>query len=321
VVGETGGVVGGGRPGQQRRQGAPVQVRPPAGRQRLLDRQPGQLVPERHPAGQLLEHPRLHALVEVAGRGTGRLGQQPGRHRRGDDRGGIQHLPCWRGQPGRPRQHRVEDGDRDLLAAGGQDLGDEERVPAGRLVQPIVVDPAGADQGGHRLAGQRLQPEAAHEPGAGEIAEGDAQGMGRADLVVAERGHDQDRTRPIRRARNRSRSKVAWAASKALQQGGEQQLPRRLLAQQLLEPAADGGRDVGQRPQRPGGAQRVAGAPQDPGGVALAGAELPGQARLADPGLTTEEDQAPRCLPAPPRASRRGRRGRTPARGAPCRRS
>jgi hypothetical protein len=46
-----------------------------------------------------------------------------------------------------------------------------------------------------------------------------------------------------------------------------------------------------------GRTQRVAVAPQDPGGVALAVAELPGQARLADPGLTADEGHAPAAGP------------------------
>jgi hypothetical protein len=87
------------------------------------------------------------------------------------------------------------------------------------------------------------------------------------------------------------------AVPQPLQQGTEQRLPGCLVAKQLVE-AAERGSDIGQRAQRPRGGQRVTGAPQDPGGLLLLGGELGDQRRLADAGLTPDQDHSPATGPS-----------------------
>jgi hypothetical protein len=82
------------------------------------------------------------------------------------------------------------------------------------------------------------------------------------------------------------------------EQGTEQHLPRRLVAEQLVEPAAERGGDVGQRAQRPRGGQRVTGAPQDPSGLPVLEGELLDQRCLADTCLTPDQDQSPATGPS-----------------------
>jgi hypothetical protein len=82
------------------------------------------------------------------------------------------------------------------------------------------------------------------------------------------------------------------------EQGGEQRLPRRLVAEQLVEPAAERGGAVGQRAQRPRGGQRVTGTPQDPGSLPMPEGELLDQRRLADACLTAHQDQSPATGPS-----------------------
>jgi hypothetical protein len=82
------------------------------------------------------------------------------------------------------------------------------------------------------------------------------------------------------------------------EQGGKQHLPRRLVAEQLVQPAAERGGDIGQRAQRPRGGQRVTGTPQEPGCRPLPEGELVDQRRLADAGLTTDQDQSPATVPS-----------------------
>jgi hypothetical protein len=190
MVSQPGRVGGGSWLGQQRGQGPAVQVGPAAGPKRPLDGQAGQLVPEADAAGLILEHPGGHALVQMGGCGTGRLDQQPGLDRRGHHRGGVQDLPGRWGQPGRPGQHGVGHGGRDRLVAGGEDLGDEEGVPPGRLVQCARVHPVRAGQHRHCLAGQGRQPQPADQGRGGEVAGEQLHRVQGADLVVPI-GHDQ----------------------------------------------------------------------------------------------------------------------------------
>ena len=170
MVGQPRRVRGSSTAGQQRGQGTAVQVGPATGRKRPLHGQAGQLVAEADAAGLPLEHPGGHALVEMGGRGSGGLDQQPGLDRRGHHRGGVQDLPGRRRQPGRPGQHGVHHGGRDRRIAGGEHLGDEEGVPPGRLVQRARVYPVRAGQHRHRLAGQGRQPQPADQGRGGEVA-------------------------------------------------------------------------------------------------------------------------------------------------------
>jgi hypothetical protein len=177
MVGQPRRVWGGPWPGQEGGQGAAVQLGPAAGRQRLLHGQAGQLVPEADAAGLPLEHPGGHALVHLDRCSIGRLGQQPGLDRRGHHRGGVQDLPGLWGQPGRPGQHCVHHGGRDRRIAGCEDLGDEEGIPPGPLVQRDWVHPVRAGQHGHRLAGQGRQPQPADQGRAGKVAGEQPHGM------------------------------------------------------------------------------------------------------------------------------------------------
>jgi hypothetical protein len=88
------------------------------------------------------------------------------------------------------------------------------------------------------------------------------------------------------------------AVPQPVEQGGEQHLPRRLLAKQLIQPAAERGGDVGQWAQRPRGGQRVTGAPQDPGSLPVPEGELVDQRGLADACLTAHQDQSPATGPS-----------------------
>jgi hypothetical protein len=82
------------------------------------------------------------------------------------------------------------------------------------------------------------------------------------------------------------------------EQGGKQHLSRCLLPEQLVEPTAEGGGDVGQRTQRPRGGQRVTGAPQDSGGLPMPEGELVDQRGLADACLAADQDQSPATGPS-----------------------
>jgi hypothetical protein len=170
-----------------------------------------------------------------------------------------------------------------------------------------------AGEHGHRPAGQGRQPQSAHRGRAGEVAGEQLHRVQGADLIVAV-GDDQqggsDPDPPGQEAEQVQGGLVGpvdvldhqhghhRGIVQPFEQGGKQHLPRRLVAKQLLEPTAERGGDVGQRPQRPRGGQRVTGAPQDLGGLPLLDGELLDQRRLADACLTTDQDQSPATGPS-----------------------
>jgi hypothetical protein len=88
------------------------------------------------------------------------------------------------------------------------------------------------------------------------------------------------------------------AIAQPFQQDTEQHLRGCLVAEELVEPAAERGGDVGQRAQRPRGGQRVTGAPQDPGSLPMPDRELVDQRGLADARLATDQDQSPATGPS-----------------------
>jgi hypothetical protein len=64
----------------------------------------------------------------------------------GNDRHGVEQPARRFRQPSGPRQHRVAGGLRDLLAAGREHLGDEERIATRATVQLLGVDSVRAGQ-------------------------------------------------------------------------------------------------------------------------------------------------------------------------------
>ena len=113
---------------------------PPEHRHLLGDGDPGQLVPERQLATGQQQDPALDRLVDgvqaVAEDGAeqGDLGPGPGQ------RHDVQGVPGGLRQPGRTGEDGVAHRRRDRRRAGGEHLGDEERVAPGPAVQVVRVD-------------------------------------------------------------------------------------------------------------------------------------------------------------------------------------
>jgi hypothetical protein len=170
-----------------------------------------------------------------------------------------------------------------------------------------------AGQHRHRLARQRRQPQPANQGRGREVAGEQLHGVLGADLVVSV-GDDQQGGRGTEAAGQEPEQVQGGLVGpvdvldhqhgrhpgvpQPFEQGAKQHLPRRLVPEQLVEPTANCGGDVGQRPQRPWGGQRVTGAPQDPGSLPVPEGELVDQRRLADAGLTPDQDQSPASGPS-----------------------
>jgi hypothetical protein len=185
---------GGERPAMQRQ--------PVSGRDRLLDREARQLMPEVDVRMAGDEHARGQALVNTLDEIAGKRLQQPQRHVPGDDRDSLEQSARRRGQAGGARENRVAHRLGDTLAAGREDLGDEERVAGRRPVQLFRVDSVRLCQFCDRRRRERLdlQPTGpAHE-----LAQHEPQLLGTIELVIAITGQDQgrDRADPSRQHRD-----------------------------------------------------------------------------------------------------------------------
>ena len=85
----------------------------PVRRERFLDRQSRQLVPERDPVGLAAQDPRLKALVQTIQRPLYQRLEQPHLRALRDDRDRLEHVARRAAQRRRPREHRVSDRRRD----------------------------------------------------------------------------------------------------------------------------------------------------------------------------------------------------------------
>ena len=115
------------------------------------------------------------------------------------DRDELDQAPRVVVEPRRAPQHRVRDRGRQLGGGpGGQQLGDVERVAAGRGVHLVRVV---AGERGDRALRQRRELEE-HRVVGPDRAEGGVQRMARRRLAAAEREHEQ------RRAASRSAARA-----------------------------------------------------------------------------------------------------------------
>ena len=91
----------------ERRQRPTMQDDGPVRRERFLDRQPRQLMPERDTVGLAAQHPRLKAFVQTIQRPLHQLLKQPHLRPLRDDRDGLEHVARRAAQPRSASQHRV----------------------------------------------------------------------------------------------------------------------------------------------------------------------------------------------------------------------
>ena len=139
---------------------------------------------------------------------------------------------CRAAEPRDPGHHRIAHRRRDLLTAGGEHLGDEERIAAGH---PVQLAPRPALTGGqrrHRIPRERREANPLDSPLRRQITQHDPQRVRRLELIVAVRRDDQrgDRLetageqsaqrptsprRPSARPRGREPSASAFAAHRA----------------------------------------------------------------------------------------------------------
>ncbi len=282
-----------------------VELDPPARSERVLDREPGQLVAERRGSVRHRDHSRGRAVVEAFEGVAGERFEQPqlgvGRH----DREGLEQLPRTRVEHGSAREHGVADGGRDASGACGEHLDDEERIAAGRAIQRLRVDAVRLRQGGYRVLRKRSDREAAREPAGRQLAQDDPERMLRVDLAVAvaddhERGNRLDTAseqpedverRLVRPVRVLEDEDGARLRRELVRQRRRQLVRHRARLDGRPKLAADVVGDRQHRTERARREQRVAASPEHAhlGFVALP--EPPHDRRLPDARLAAEQDE------------------------------
>jgi hypothetical protein len=283
----------------QRLQRRPVQREPAVRRDRLVDRQSRQLVPEldvRRPGDQ---HPR--GFVDAIGELAGERFEQPQLDGPGDDCHRVEQPARRLGQPRRPADHGVAHRVGDPLATGRQRLDDEERVAAGAAVELCGVGAVRRGELGHGVRRERRElepPRPAHE-----LAEQDAQLLGAVEFVVAvggerERGDGGDpRDEQADDVERRLVSPVQVledehgrrAAAQLVEQRGGDVVRARRPGHELGERPTGGLGDVEERAEWRRRAQRLARAPQDAGVGGFA--EAAQECGLADARFAADEQQ------------------------------
>jgi len=228
-----------------------------------------------------------------------------------DQRRRIQYRTRGSAQPRRPGQHRIPGRGRHVARPRLHGLADVKRVAAGQPVQRGGVEAASAGQHRHRFRRQRREADAPDAPIGGQVAEGQAEQVRRAQTFVPVGGQQQDRHVPDPPAEETQQvdgglvgpvdvlhdQHVQLARLADLsQQRAEQLLARGLGAAQLQQLAAEPTGDVVERAERPRGEQAVAGSPV-PGGLGQVVFCPLDQCRLADARLAGDEHQP--AIPAP----------------------
>ncbi len=290
VMGDPGRIGG---PLQKRCQHTSMQRQSPMRGQRLLDGEPRQLVPERHPAGHALQHPGPQSLVQ-----TLHFEDQVHFGVRRNERDHVQHRRRGRAEPGHPGKHRVPHGQRNIPVVTRQHLGHEERVPAGRLVQRAPIPPVLLRQLTDRVRGERRHAQPPDRR-ALQLAEQPAQRMLAAHLVTAVRGDHQRRNRPDPPAEHAQHVHGRLVRPVQVLQHQHQPRPRPHVphdpGRQLVRLGAqlDQLVHLQERPERPRGPERITGPPEHRPGRPHLRPELPHQRGLPAAGLPAQQHQNP----------------------------
>ncbi len=275
-----------------------------AGEQRLLDGDAGDLVPEGpararrgqgHRAGRTRRPLRSVAATPPPGARHRPVGPGP----RPQPAPLARHPTAGRCAPP-PRRGLPPAG---AEPTGRQDLGDVERVAAGRAMQLDRVDPGARrlDQPAHRVDRQRLESHPLDAGRRGQLTQDDGHRLPATGLLRPVRRDDEHREPSIRRPSMRSVSRLAssaqWMSSRttSVGAGAERLSPAGV---DLLPGRRLGNADLGQlgdrfqpRTQRGRSREAVGRTSPHPDPAGARRQQLREQRALAHPGLAPDEDQ------------------------------
>ena len=306
MVSEPGEVESAARWVGERGQRSPVQVDLSVEHNRLLDGETGKLVSEHDTVRLGREHARCQALVQTADLVSDERLQQPEVGLRRDDRNRLEHRPRRGTEARGAREHGVPDRVGDLLASGGERLGDEKRVPGRLSVELFGIDTTRLGELRDRRGGERLDRKPADRFAGHELPENDPKRMVVLELVAPERGQDKRRNRvspateqpedveaglvrPVHVLEDEDRR---CSFELADERGSDLMRPGSTPRERLDLSSCDLG-DIEKRPQGTRREERVARSPEHARRVALVVDEPPYERRLTDARFAADEDDAP----------------------------
>jgi hypothetical protein len=302
----------GGSRSSERFQNLPVQGRPARRGNRLEDGLASELVAQDEGLALGPQEPQVDARVRVIGCLAHHPAQEPCIDAGPDHRGGFQHGPAGRRETCRALEDDVANRAWNTLGiAGCEQFRDHERIAAGLPVHEVRVEASLGDEGTDRIHRQGRERNAADVAARRQRCEDVAQGVVPMQLVVAV-GGDQHRlegrdaapqeldgvqgglVRPVQVLDHVDRGS---GQLEILEQAGEWHgravggLPK------AGETASRMGGDFLKRPERRGGRQRIAAAPQDTLAPAMGRCEMFEKRRFAETRFAA--DQHDPTLPGP----------------------
>ena len=296
---------------EQRRERTTVKAARAGGRDRLLDGQSGELVPERGLPVSGHEHTRRDARVEPRVDLAGECLDQPRLGVRRRDRNGVEHVSCAGREAPRSRENGVPHRRGDLRPTRGENLGHEECVAGRRAVELVRVDPVRLGESSNCVRGEGRKRHSAKGDGRCELTEHESQRVTRVQLLlpIAQGDHGADRLdaagdeadhverRLVRPVDVLDHDDRRPAPAQLFDERRGHGVWDRVAAKEVGQSVACLGRDVVERAERLRRQERVAHPPEDAHVPGPAGAELLQERRLPGTCLAGDHRHAavPRC--------------------------
>ncbi len=288
VMRQPGIVAHGVGPPAERGERTAMEAQPASRLERLLDREPRQVVAELDRTRALSEHPRRERLLEGADVLARQRFEEPQLGARRGDGDGVEQRTRIVGETGRAGEHGIAHGFRDGAVAAREHLRDEERVPAGQPVQLDGVDLPRGGQLGDGVLRERRHREPCDLGTRGELADHDTQRVSAVQVVPVRRQDehrrpaDLPRQQPERVERGLVRPVDVLEDDDRRRTGSDGPEQRsdhlgRAAVECLAQISVRALGDIEERPERPGREEGVAAAPEH------AHAETP-VAKVADRG-------------------------------------
>jgi hypothetical protein len=286
------------------RERSAVELGSPGRSERLLDGYSGELVAEGDAALTGHEHARHETFVQMLEALLAERLQEPELGLRRYDGDGLEQSGGRRGETGCAGEHRVADRGRDPVSLRREGLRDEERVSGSLAIEILDVDVVGLRERRHGDGRKRLEPEAEDSLPGGELADQDPQRVHALELVVSI-GHEDEARRVLDPASQQPDDVERRLVRPVCVLEHEDRRPRAKLTQQLRRDLVRTGsarnerselatghvRDIEEWPQRTRREECLARPREHTDRRGLLGAEPLHERRLADPGLSSEQDE------------------------------
>ena len=285
---------------EQRRERTTVKAARAGGRDRLLDGQSGELVPERDLPVSGHEHTRRDALVEPRVDRAGERLDQPRLGVRRRDRNGVEHVSCAGREAPRSRENGVPHRRGDLRSTRCENLSHEECVAGRRAVELVRVDPVRLGESSNCVRGEGRKRHSAKGDGRCELTEHESQRVTRVQLLlpIAQGDHGADRLdaagdeadhverRLVRPVDVLDHDDRRPAPAQLFDERRGHGVWDRVAAKEVAQSVARLGRDVVERAERLRRQERIAHPPED--------AHVPGPARRRTPAGAPSSRHLPR---------------------------